>query len=951
MPRTTFEALPDGLSPFAAFDAMFRDVSQPFKPPVRVATTANITLLGTQTVDGVALAVDDRVLVKDQTDTTQNGIWVVSLGAWSRAVDFNAAGDVVNGTQVRVTSGDVNEGAVFAVTSANPIVIGTSAITFGVVARGPLPIVILCEGQSNPTHEHAYASFVPPPNLFVWNWDGTAGTVGTAFAAPPSGFIRVAVRAAAEVARAHPLQNVYLVTSAIGSLSISQWMAGASAPDMFANAVANVEAAIALVGVTTINYVIWYQGESPTDTPWTYPADFGTVRARYQAKSWYPRNTRVAIVGISPTSISGSIYTDAQNGRLADCVLAEPENRVMVYPSMLDAGDWADTLHPDAEGFDKLGAAIGQALLTGKGNEPGFDHVRQTGRGAVLGRPFRNMIRGSNFTTNLWALGTSFAAVADATSIATGWTWHKSGGGAVTIRRTEAELTMASVGVSTRHCLEIEVTTADATIGTTDVYCVSHSIPARTAALLGFGRTGALPATVSFVVAAPVTGNYFVTIQNDDRSRSITLPFTISVIDTPTVVVIPLPGDEAGAWIDDTSATGIIVTWTLAAGDTYLFTPSVWNTGDVRVGNVTRANAMATLGNKFRLWLPMFGEGVDKWPFEALPTDIDNALSAVNEVTVSFKTLDNTNNINIKANALTIEDQTDGDKKLQFDLSGFPEALTTGAPVVSVSGAIIHTTAAANALAIGRQGATDPALHVDASAANSITGIKVTSQATGAGADIEAAGETNVALRINAAGTGTISLGSASTGNIQLYRTVAMLGSSSGATTLAPEATASGALTAPSLTGTLVAHIARSAVAQTAHTGDTAETTLSGGTITVPADTLGANGRLRISLFMRFTGTAGTKTVRIKFNGTTFFEAANGATILSARSLAEIANRNATNSQVGGPLGLQGIGGSTNDVVTSAHDTTGALDITITGQLGNAGDSIAIASYLVEVLR
>src|SRR6478736_6645284 len=54
------------------------------KDSVRAATTANITLSGTQTIDGVALSAADRVLVKNQTNAAQNGIWVVASGAWSR---------------------------------------------------------------------------------------------------------------------------------------------------------------------------------------------------------------------------------------------------------------------------------------------------------------------------------------------------------------------------------------------------------------------------------------------------------------------------------------------------------------------------------------------------------------------------------------------------------------------------------------------------------------------------------------------------------------------------------------------------------------------------------------------------------------------------------------------------------------------------------------------------
>jgi hypothetical protein len=55
-----------------------------------VATTANITLSGTQTIDGIAVIAGDRVLVKNQTATAENGIYVVAAGAWSRSSDMNA---------------------------------------------------------------------------------------------------------------------------------------------------------------------------------------------------------------------------------------------------------------------------------------------------------------------------------------------------------------------------------------------------------------------------------------------------------------------------------------------------------------------------------------------------------------------------------------------------------------------------------------------------------------------------------------------------------------------------------------------------------------------------------------------------------------------------------------------------------------------------------------------
>lgn len=66
------------------------------KASVVAATTANITLSAAQTIDGITVAVGDRVLVKDQTTAAQNGIYVVAAAAWSRAADNNAWPEMVS---------------------------------------------------------------------------------------------------------------------------------------------------------------------------------------------------------------------------------------------------------------------------------------------------------------------------------------------------------------------------------------------------------------------------------------------------------------------------------------------------------------------------------------------------------------------------------------------------------------------------------------------------------------------------------------------------------------------------------------------------------------------------------------------------------------------------------------------------------------------------------------
>jgi hypothetical protein len=70
---------------------------------VRAATTANITLSGVQTIDGISVGAGDRVLVKNQTTTTSNGIYVVASGAWTKNAE-----DSLKGGLVFVESGTVN---------------------------------------------------------------------------------------------------------------------------------------------------------------------------------------------------------------------------------------------------------------------------------------------------------------------------------------------------------------------------------------------------------------------------------------------------------------------------------------------------------------------------------------------------------------------------------------------------------------------------------------------------------------------------------------------------------------------------------------------------------------------------------------------------------------------------------------------------------------------------
>jgi len=100
------------------------------KGSVKVATTANITLSGTQTIDGVALSVGDRVLVKNQTTASENGIYVVASSSWSRATDADENAEVTSGMFTFVEQGSVNSDTGFVLTTDGAITVGSTDLDF-----------------------------------------------------------------------------------------------------------------------------------------------------------------------------------------------------------------------------------------------------------------------------------------------------------------------------------------------------------------------------------------------------------------------------------------------------------------------------------------------------------------------------------------------------------------------------------------------------------------------------------------------------------------------------------------------------------------------------------------------------------------------------------------------------------------------------------------------------
>ena len=105
------------------------------KNSVRVATTANGTLssafANNSTVDGVTLATNDRILIKDQSTGSENGIYIVNAsGAPTRATDFDADSEVTGGAFFFAEEGTTNADNGFVLTNDGAITVGTTALTF-----------------------------------------------------------------------------------------------------------------------------------------------------------------------------------------------------------------------------------------------------------------------------------------------------------------------------------------------------------------------------------------------------------------------------------------------------------------------------------------------------------------------------------------------------------------------------------------------------------------------------------------------------------------------------------------------------------------------------------------------------------------------------------------------------------------------------------------------------
>jgi hypothetical protein len=143
------------------------------------------------------------------------------------------------------------------------------------------------------------------------------------------------------------------------------------------------------------------------------------------------------------------------------------------------------------------------------------------------------------------------------------------------------------------NSLVATVTTADASIGTTQRYILTQRIEGTNVADLGWGTASAKTVTLSFWVRSSLTGTFSGSLRNSAGDRSYPYTYTISVADTWEYKTVTIPGDTSGTWLT-TTGVGIGLTFSLGAGTDVSGTANNWS-GSSLFSATGATNVISTL--------------------------------------------------------------------------------------------------------------------------------------------------------------------------------------------------------------------------------------------------------------------------------------------------------------------------------------------------------------------
>ena len=190
------------------------------------------------------------------------------------------------------------------------------------------------------------------------------------------------------------------------------------------------------------------------------------------------------------------------------------------------------------------------------------------------------------------------------------WGYQCSGGGAWSSQRSA----VAPAGFP--NSLILTVTTADASIGSTDVYQLFQKIEGFNVSDFGFGTASAQTITVSFWVRSSVTGTYSASFQNAAFNRGYVATFTVNAANTFEYKTITIPGDTSGTW-DTTNGIGLQFAIDLGSGSASNIAAGSWqsvSTSSLRTSG--SVNWIATSGATFYITGVQLEVGTIATPYE-----------------------------------------------------------------------------------------------------------------------------------------------------------------------------------------------------------------------------------------------------------------------------------------------------------------------------------------------
>lgn len=163
-----------------------------WKGSVRAATTANGALATAyangQTVDGVTLATGDRILLKNQTTGSENGIYTVNAsGAPTRATDADSSAKVTAGLATFVSEGTTNGNTQWLLTTDDPITLATTSLVFAQVGSGSGTVSSVSVASANGFAGSVATSTTTPAITISTSITGLLKGNGTAVSAAASG--------------------------------------------------------------------------------------------------------------------------------------------------------------------------------------------------------------------------------------------------------------------------------------------------------------------------------------------------------------------------------------------------------------------------------------------------------------------------------------------------------------------------------------------------------------------------------------------------------------------------------------------------------------------------------------------------------------------------------------------------------------------------------------------